>query len=488
MNITATHTSVVPPGVARVEKSVSKTVRLLEKDGQQILSVPFTKDAGAGVTARQIYQFVRTAVRAAKEQGVPKIAFDWSDLVRGFSTADFARQTQRSDAEALCGFATALASHAAAAQYDFTTYKTNKVIGGVGECTFVNVPKELVVNIEHGAQVNDSLAVVRTLANTPANHMTPAILAAEAKKMFAGIRNAKVTVVDKKGIEKLKMGLMLGVASGSQHEPRLIVVEYNGSKQKTSAKKSAANSAPVVLVGKGVTFDSGGIQIKSGSGASIHEMHLDMSGGAVVLGAVHALAIVKAPVHVVAVVPAVENMVSKESYRPGDILTAMNGKTVEILNTDAEGRLILADALTYAQKMYAPKMLVDVATLTGAALVATGTVASPFTTNRPEYVMQMMGHSELVGEYHWPLPLWSEYDYVLKSDRADMANIATVEPRSAGTIAGAKFLEQFVSKTIPWVHIDMAPRMDSNGRDGLGKGSTGEPLRTLCEIVKSVGV
>jgi leucyl aminopeptidase len=352
----------------------------------------------------------------------------------------------------------------------------------------MNIPQELEKSFVVGSALGGVVNTVRDTANTPANHMTPEILAKKAVDMFTGVKNVKVTVLDAKKIAALKMGLMLGVAQGSQHAPRLIVVEYMGAPASHQKKGSASQGKhiDIALVGKGVTFDSGGIQIKPGSGASIHEMHLDMSGGAMCLGALKALVGQKVEKNVVVVVPAVENMVSKESYRPGDILTAMNGKTVEILNTDAEGRLILADALTYVQKMYKPKMIVDVATLTGAALVATGTVASPFMTNRPEFVMQMMGYSELAGEYHWPLPLWSEYDYVLKSDRADMANIATADPRYGGTIAGAKFLEQFVHKDIPWMHIDMAPRMDSNGRDGLGKGSTGEPVRTLVQVVKSV--
>jgi leucyl aminopeptidase len=463
---------------------------MLEKDGQQILSVPFGKNGGSDVTSRTILQFVRQAVRVAKEQGVPKIVFNWQDLVRGFDVSGFAKQAHVEKKEdALCTFAETLASHAAAAHYDFVKYKSNKVIGGVAECAFVHVPKEVESAFVRGAAMGNVVNSVRDTANTPANHMTPEILAKSAVEMFKGMKHVKVTVFDTKKMESLKMGLVLGVAQGSQHPPRFIVVEYFGaptSGKKKGAGQGKAAQVDVVLVGKGVTFDSGGIQIKPGSGASIHEMHMDMSGGIVCLGALKVIAEQKFAKNVVVIVPAVENMVSKESYRPGDILTAMNGKTVEILNTDAEGRLILADALTYAQKMYAPKLVVDVATLTGASVVATGTVASPFMTNRPEFVRIMMGYSELAGEYHWPLPLWSEYDYVLKSDRADMANIATAEPRSAGSIAGAKFLEQFVHKDTPWVHIDMAPRMDSNGRDGLGKGSTGEPVRTLVNIVKGI--
>lgn len=474
MNITLLKDGAKLTGYARIEKSVSKTVRMLEKDGAQILSVPFMGE----VTSRTILHFVRQAVRVAKEQGVPKIVFDWTELVRGFDVEKFTQQAHVASKDvALAAFAESVASHAAAAHYDFVTYKSNKVIGGVGECAFANVPQKLEKSFAVGSALGAVVNTVRDTANTPANHMTPEILAQKAVEMFDGVKNVKVTVLDVKKLASLKMGLMLGVAQGSQHAPRLVVVEYMGSKHK--------KDAPVVLVGKGVTFDSGGIQIKPGSGASIHEMHLDMSGGIVCLGALKALAEQRLEKNVVVVVPAVENMVSKESYRPGDILTAMNGKTVEILNTDAEGRLILADALTYVQKMYKPKMIVDVATLTGAALVATGTVASPFMTNRPELVMNMMGYSELAGEYHWPLPLWSEYDYVLKSDRADMANIATADPRYGGTIAGAKFLEQFVHKDTPWMHIDMAPRMDSNGRDELGKGSTGEPVRTLVQVVKN---
>jgi leucyl aminopeptidase len=322
------------------------------------------------------------------------------------------------------------------------------------------------------------------VANTPANDLTPEILAKKAEEMFKGVKNAKVTVLDTKKMQQLKMGLILGVAQGSMHAPKFIVVEYSGG-----IKSEGKLDAPLILVGKGVTFDSGGIQLKPGSGSSIHEMHMDMSGGIVCLGALKAIVEMGLKKNVVCIVPAVENMISKEGYRPGDILTSMSGKTVEILNTDAEGRLILADALTYAQTKYKPSMIVDVATLTGASIVALGTAASAFMTNTPEYVMDMMHTSELTGEYHWPLPLWGEYAYVLKSDRADLANIASTEPRSAGSIAGGIFLHQFIDKKMHpdmrWVHIDMAPRMDSNGRDGLGKGSTGEPMRTLVHIAKN---
>lgn len=468
-------------GYAKVEKSVSKTVRVMERNGEQVLAIPDTYRS-KDVAMRTILAFARHAVRVAKEQSIPKIVFDWADLVRGLDLSS--KEGNGNTAHNMEQFVETLVSHIVAAEYDFVSYKTTKVIGGVAEVAFANMPAECADAVERGEKVGKILNGVRTVANTPANDLTPELLAKKAAEMFKGVKNTKVTVLDTKKMRALKMGLVLGVAQGSQHAPKFIIVEYTGSKNK--------KDAPLVLIGKGVTFDSGGIQLKPGSGSSIHEMHMDMSGGVVCLGALKAIAELGLKKNVVCIVPAVENMISKESYRPGDILTSMSGKTVEILNTDAEGRLILADAITYAHKFYKPKMIVDVATLTGASIVALGTAASAFMTNKPAYVMDMMAHSEAAGEYHWPLPLWGEYAYVLKSERADMANIASTEPRSAGTIAGGVFLYQFLRKEckpeeeVPWVHIDMAPRMDSNGRDQLGKGSTGEPMRTLIQIARSL--
>lgn len=457
---------------AFVEKSVSKTVRILEKDGRQIICVP----AGELRTLQAVHAFVRHAVRVAKEYSILKIAFRWEDITRNIAWERVQKEMACASVdEAQLVFIESLVSHALAAAHDFVLYKTAKVVGGITECAFVDAPHAGAAACERGTIIGEVLNAVRDIANTPANDMTPQVLAEHAQHLCGKLPHTKVTILDKKKIERKKMGLVSAVAQRSQHDARFIIVEYMGGKK---------GEKPIVLVGKGVTYDTGGIQLKPSSGADIHVMHLDMTGGALCIGAIAAAARLGIQKNIVALVPAVENMISKESYRPGDIITAMNGSTVEVLNTDAEGRLVVADALTYAQKEYSPACIVDVATLTGAALVALGTVANAFMTNTPAYGDRLRTAGARAGEAHWELPLWDEYAYVLKSERADMANIASSEPRYGGTIAGGMFLKQFVADTLPWVHIDSAPRMESNGRDFLGKGSTGEPLRTLVALFR----
>ncbi|TSC59386.1 MAG: leucyl aminopeptidase [Parcubacteria group bacterium Gr01-1014_107] len=266
------------------------------------------------------------------------------------------------------------------------------------------------------------------------------------------------------------MGALLGVSKGSKEKPRFIVMEYQkGGKEK-----------PIVLVGKGVTFDTGGLSLKPSD--SMLGMHMDMSGGAVV---VHTLALIgklKLKRNVIGLVPAVENMPSGESYRPGDILTSMSGKTIEVLNTDAEGRLILADALTYAER-YKPYLVVDVATLTGAALVALGERCSAFFTKEQKLQNLLLRLAEETGEYVWPLPLWDEYEEEIKGYFADLSNIHRDNSRWGSAIQGAIFLYQF-AKSYPWVHIDMTPRMVSIKSDYLAKGATGEPMKLLLKLVE----
>ena len=216
----------------------------------------------------------------------------------------------------------------------------------------------------------------------------------------------------------------------------------------------------------------------------MHDMHLDMSGGASVIGAISAIAEMGLKKNVVGLIPAAENSVSATSMRAGDIATSLSGQTVEILHTDAEGRLVLADALTYAQRHYKPALIVDIATLTGAALVALGQHASAIMTKDEALQQKFVRLGEESGDLVWPLPLWDEYQAPLKSHRADISNIATNFSRFGGCIEGGTFLAHFVEKNVPWVHIDIAPRMDSIASDKLAKGSTGEPVRLLVQLIK----
>ncbi|MCI0597024.1 MAG: leucyl aminopeptidase family protein, partial [candidate division Zixibacteria bacterium] len=292
--------------------------------------------------------------------------------------------------------------------------------------------------------------------------------AAEARRI-ARHTKIRVKILHVGEMKKLKMGGVLGVGKGSQAEPKFIVMEYFGGRR---AEK------PIVLVGKGVTFDTGGINLKPEE--ALTGMNMDMSGGAAVM---HTLALairLGVKKNIVALVPAVENMPSGSSYRPGDVLRSMSGKTIEVLNTDAEGRIILADALTYA-KRYQPRLVVDAATLTGAAIVALGERASALFTRDQALEMKFREWGEESGDFVWPLPLWEEYDEEIKGTFGDIANIGRT--RWGGAITAAAFLAQF-AEGYSWVHLDIAPRMTALKSEYLEKGAAGAPVRLLLKVVE----
>jgi leucyl aminopeptidase len=273
-------------------------------------------------------------------------------------------------------------------------------------------------------------------------------------------------------MEKLGMGAILGVARGSAEEPQFIIMEYFGA---------AKSQKPIVYVGKGVTFDTGGINLKPSHG--FDEMHMDMAGGAAVISAVCAIARLGCKLNVVGIVPAVENMPSGSSYRPGDILRSMSGKTIEIRNTDAEGRVILSDALTYSER-YHPSLVVDIATLTGACMVALGDHAFAVLSPSDELAEKIKLLGEVSGDYCWPLPLWEEYEHDVRGTIGDVSNAAKNHPRG-GTINAACFLQEF-SKAFPkWAHLDIASTMTSVPSQYLAPGATGTGTRILIEIARS---
>ena len=280
--------------------------------------------------------------------------------------------------------------------------------------------------IAAGKIIGEEINHARTLSNTPGSDMTPERLAhaatAEGKKYGFGVR-----VFEEREIQKLAMGGVLGVSKGSAERPRFIVMEYYGGKNK--------NERPVVLVGKGVTFDTGGLNVKPGD--AMYEMHMDMSGGAAVIHTIAAMVRLQIKLNVIGLVPAVENMPSGSSYRPGDLLKTMSGKTIEVLNTDAEGRVILADALTYAQK-YKPRAVIDVATLTGSAVVALGQRASALFTTNAQLERLLREAGERTGDFVWPLPLWEEFEEDVKGTFGDVANAG--KSRYGGATNGAVFL------------------------------------------------
>ena len=319
----------------------------------------------------------------------------------------------------------------------------------------------------------DSANWVRDLINGPGNQVTPGYLAGKARELSRNTR-IRVKVFGLPEIKKLRMGGLLAVSSGSSavHPPRFIVLSYPGS-GKTRMK-------PIILVGKGITFDSGGISIKPSGG--MEEMKTDMAGAAAVLGTLRVAGRLRLSRPIVGLVPTTENLPSGSAYRPGDIIRTYSGQTIEVQNTDAEGRIILADALGYAVKSYRPEAVIDLATLTGACIVALGREASGLLSNNRKLAEKIVRAGEESGERVWELPLWDEYDKAIKSDVADMKNIGN---REAGTITGAMFLKRYVGDT-PWAHLDIAgtARAEKDTRY-LGKGATGVGVRLLTRLIQN---
>jgi leucyl aminopeptidase len=311
--------------------------------------------------------------------------------------------------------------------------------------------------------------------------MTPSKLTAATKKALVGTK-ATVRVLGSAEIKKAKMGLLEAVGKGATDKPQFIIIEWWGAGKPTAADKKTGKKKPIALIGKGITYDSGGLNVKPTG--SMHEMHMDMSGGSAMIGTMRAIAKLGLKKNVVAFIPAAENSISAESMRAGDIATSMSGQTVEILHTDAEGRLVLADAMTYAETHYSPRVMLDVATLTGAALSALGQHASAIMTKDKKLQETLTELGEKSGDLVWPLPLWDEYKSSLKSSRADISNIATNFSRFGGCIEGGTFLSFFAPKKTPWAHIDIAPRMESIPSDKLAKGAAGEPVRLLVAFVE----
>lgn len=324
--------------------------------------------------------------------------------------------------------------------------------------------------LERAEIVSKAVLFARDLVSTPANEMKPANLAAAAGEMAKG-RPLKVRVLDREGIGKIGMNAFLAVAKGSEEPPMLILVEYKGGDKKEK---------PVVLVGKGITFDSGGISLKPPD--RMHEMKGDMAGGAAVLATVRAAADLRLPLNIVAIVPATENLPSGRATRPGDVVKTLSGKTIEIINTDAEGRLLLADALTYAGK-YGPAAVIDAATLTGACVVALGPDVAGLFGNDRNLVEKILKASKKTAEPVWELPLYGGYKERLKSDVADMMN--TGGGREGGAITAALFLERFAGE-VPWAHLDIAgPAFSTKERPYVPKGGTGFAVRLLVEVLRS---
>lgn len=426
-------------------------------------------EIGAGkpeeMNRRRFVILCRAIVQAAKATRAKKIALQFD------RTPELFKNLQDITPEDISRIA---AENFEMANFSFTTYKTKPKEGWdvVEEILlYGKSSKSIEEAAKKGQIIGQGVNACRELANTPGEHMTPKLLAKAAKEAVKGLP-VTVTTLGVKEMEKLGMGALLGVGKGSADEPTFTIMEYKG-----------APGAPIVLAGKGITFDSGGLNIKPSN--SIYEMHMDMSGAAAMMHTIALAARLKLKKHVIALLPSAENMLGHNAMRPGDVLKSLSGKTIEVIDTDAEGRLVLSDAITYA-KRFKPSVVIDAATLTGAAHVALGNYASGVMTRSDELAQSLLTLGEESGDYLWRLPLWDEYEDAVKSNFADIANIPIDgSARYGGATNGAMFLWQFAKELdCPWAHLDIAPRMTSAPGDELAKGAAGAPVRLLVRFIE----
>jgi leucyl aminopeptidase len=445
--------------IAITEDTLSRVVR---EAGHETLEIGVGK--WSEVTKRKFLLLCREIVQQAKKNRVKKIALQLDGspfpLLAPLPLPELGRL---------------IAENLVMANFEFLKFKSpspenNAPIEEVLICG--NTPREMRDGFILGETVGKAVNACRELANTPGADMTPQKLVEAAKQASKGLP-IKVRVLDTKAMKKERMGAVLAVGKGSSEKPAFIALEYQGSK-----------ASPIVLVGKGVTFDSGGLNIKTEG--HMYEMHMDMSGGAAAILTLVLAAKLKLKKHVVALVPAVENMSASNAVRPGDIITSLSGKTIEVVDTDAEGRLILADALTYA-KRYKPAVVIDAATLTGASLSALGTRASALLTKDEALAKLLLELGEVSGDYLWRLPLWEEYEENMKGTFADLVNLpVSTESHKGDAINAAAFLFAFAKElNCPWAHLDIAPRMTSNASDKLAKGAAGAPVRLLIRFIET---
>jgi leucyl aminopeptidase len=466
MNITLKKGSVesAPKGYVRVRfvEEPKGAKRFVREAGVETLEIGVN---AAELNRRKFIILCRTIVNAAKTYKIKKIAIQAGGAGKVF------KNLKKYAPEELARLA---AENFEMADFEFNHFKT-KPKEGWGRVEEIFLYGAFSSTIEKafkkGQKIGRAVNACRVLANTPGGDMTPTVLAKAAKAAVKGLP-VRVTTLRVKEMKKLGMGAVLGVAKGSSEIPTFTILEYKGSK-----------GAPVVLVGKGVTFDSGGLNLKPSSG--IYEMHMDMSGAAAVIHAVALAARFKLKTSVIGLIPAVENMPGNNALRPGDILKSLSGKTIEVLDTDAEGRLILADALTYA-KRFKPAVIIDIATLTGAAMVALGEHASAVLTRDDALAEKVSESGETSGDYVWRLPLWDEYESRVKGEFADLKNVpGGSTSRLGGAIDGGMFLWQFAKELeCPWAHLDIAPRMTSAPGDELAKGAAGTPVRLLLRFIE----
>jgi len=402
------------------------------------------------ITAEKIRQAGGRAATYLRSMGMKKVALT-TDLLYGLkiSPAEFVEG-------ALLGL------------YVYQRYKADEEKKSLETITLLaKSTRGLTKGLERARIVADGVCFARDLVNTPANDMTPTHLAKAASALKS--RHLTVRILDKKDAKKLGMGAYLAVAKGSREEPRFIVLDYKGAK-----------GAPVVLIGKSITFDSGGISLKPSEG--MEKMKYDMAGGAAVLGVMKAVAALHLPIHLVGMLPATENLPGGTATKPGDVVKSLSGKTVEIINTDAEGRLVIADAIAYAKRLK-PRAIIDIATLTGACLIAFGNETIAMMGNDRKLMDALKKSGELTYERVWEMPLFEEYKEYLKSDIADIKNIGG---RNGGLVTAAYFLYEFAGDT-PWVHLDIAgTAWAEKEKPYVPKGASGIGTRLICDIIKEL--
>ena len=354
------------------------------------------------------------------------------------------------------------------ALYQFTALKSNKETDSIIEKICISSPVAELGFAEsgllQGKAIAEGINLTKLLGDLPGNICTPTYLAEQAIELGKKYPSLKVSVLEETDMAQLGMGALLSVSRGSRQPAKLITLDYRGGED---------NTKPIVLIGKGLTFDAGGISLKPGLG--MDEMKYDMCGGASVLGTLLAAVQMQLPLNIVGLIPSSENMPDGDANKPGDIIVSMSGKTIEVLNTDAEGRLLLCDTLTYAER-FNPDVVIDMATLTGACLVALGKIASGLLGNCDALCNDLIAAGEIANDSLWRLPLWEEYQEQLKSNFADLANIGG---KDAGTITAACFLSQF-AESFNWAHLDIA---GTAWRSGTNKGATGRPVPLLSQYL-----
>jgi len=431
---------------------------------------------GAGKTKSystvELRKLAGAAVRAMKPKNLKSFALAAPETWTGKADPETQSSLERGG---LSEAVRAIAEGIVAGNFDADYYKSDRKDLQVSEATVVVPAKEdqksLAAAVEQGVDIAESQNFTRDLVNEPGNRMTPVIMAERAEKMCKEV-GLQCEIYGPEKIREMKMGAFWSVSQGSDEEPRLIVMRY---------EPATAPASPVLgLVGKGITFDTGGISIKPAEG--MEKMKYDMAGGAGMIGAMRAIALLKPNVRVIAVVCASENMPSGKAQKPGDVQIAMNGKSIEIINTDAEGRLVLADGLHYARQLGATH-LVDAATLTGACVVALGHTNAGIFCNDENYYQQFEQAVKRSGEKMWRLPVDEDYDELIKSDIADIKNSGG---RWGGAITAAMFLKNFVEDT-PWIHLDIAgTAWIEDSRPYIAKGPSGIPVRTLVEFAQQL--